>query len=236
MWTRKELKSKAKLDIKKGYWKAVGAAVLLAFCTGGSSGGSSSGSSDEIKDAFSQFSSEEILAIIAIVIGAVALALIIGLVLKVFVLNPLSVGGYKFFVDGTGEEGGDLSVLGFGFKNNYKNQVAVLFMTKLFISLWSLLLVIPGIVKAYQYKMVPYILGENPDINYKDALALSKEMMEGHKWNTFVLDLSFILWYILSGITLGVVYIFYVGPYVQFTSAELYKALKGNGSVSYETV
>lgn len=75
--------------------------------------------------------------------------------------------------------------------------------------------------------MVTYILAENPDINYKDALDQSKAMMDGHKMDTFVLDLSFIGWALLSTITMGIVGIFYVNPYVALTGGELYLTLKG---------
>lgn len=75
--------------------------------------------------------------------------------------------------------------------------------------------------------MVPYILGENPDITKEQAFALSGEMMLGNKGKAFLLDLSFLGWYILSGLTLGLLGIFYVNPYVNQTDAALYQKLKG---------
>ena len=83
-----------------------------------------------------------------------------------------------------------------------------------------------GIIKAYSYRMVPYILKEHPELSGTKAITLSRQMMNGHKWNAFVLDLSFIGWIILSALTLGILHIFYVGPYIQATDAELYEALK----------
>ena len=74
--------------------------------------------------------------------------------------------------------------------------------------LWGLLLVIPGIIKSYEYRMIPYILSENPGMDTKRAFQLSAEMMYGQKWNAFVLDLSFILWLILGAITCGLVNVF----------------------------
>ena len=82
----------------------------------------------------------------------------------------------------------------------------------------------------YQYFLVPYILTEYPDMEYKAALQLSRDMMEGNKWKTFVLGLSFILWDILGALTLGIVEIFYVNPYRSLTFAALYCKLK-NASV-----
>ena len=89
----------------------------------------------------------------------------------------------------------------------------------------------PGIVKSYEYRMVPYILAENPGMNRSEAFAISKQMMNGQKWDVFVLDLSFIGWHLLSGITLGIVGIFWVNPYVQATNAELYTR---NREIAYQ--
>ena len=75
--------------------------------------------------------------------------------------------------------------------------------------------------------MVPYILAQTPDMNKKQALALSSQMMHGQKWNAFVLDLSFLGWRILSGITLGLVGTFYASPYIHLTNASLYRTLQG---------
>ena len=83
-----------------------------------------------------------------------------------------------------------------------------------------------GIVKAYEYMMVPYILAENPDMSREEVFALSKQMMKGNKWDAFVLDLSFIGWMILGALTLNIVNVLYTNPYRYLTSAELYHTLK----------
>ena len=101
-----------------------------------------------------------------------------------------------------------------------------MFLMNLFIWLWSLLFVIPGIYKAYQYRMVPYLLAENPEMDYNRALSLSASMMEGEKMNAFVLDLSFFGWYLLSVFTCGILAIVYVAPYQYHTNAGLYIALR----------
>ena len=74
--------------------------------------------------------------------------------------------------------------------------------------------------------MVPYIISENPTMNYKDAMAESKKLMMGNKWKTFVLRLSFIGWNILSGMTFGVLGVFFVEPYQESTEAALYESIK----------
>ena len=80
------------------------------------------------------------------------------------------------------------------------NVVLVMFLKNLFTSLWTLLFVIPGIVKHYEYLMIPYILAENPGMDRKEAFQISKRMMDGQKMETFILDLSFIGWILLSAI------------------------------------
>ena len=74
--------------------------------------------------------------------------------------------------------------------------------------------------------MIPYILAEYPDMEWRDVFATSKRMMDGEKWNAFVLDLSFLGWQLLSIITCGLVGIFYVNPYKGLTDAALYMALR----------
>ena len=85
---------------------------------------------------------------------------------------------------------------------------------------------IPGIVKSYEYRMVPFLLSENPNMTKDEALKASSRMMKGNKWRAFVLDLSFLGWHILSAFTFGMLEIFYVAPYVNGTNAALYEALK----------
>ena len=102
---------------------------------------------------------------------------------------------------GIREEEKTLDSLIFIYKSGQlKNTIFTMFMKGLFQFLWSLLLVIPGIIKAYEYRMIPYILSENPEISRQRAFEISKRMMMGNKWNTFVLDLSFLGWEILSAL------------------------------------
>lgn len=100
-----------------------------------------------------------------------------------------------------------------------------MFFRDLYTFLWSLLFVIPGIVKFYEYRMIPYLLAQYPDMPMEQAFETSRRLMDGNKWKAFVLDLSFILWFLLSGITGGLVGLFYVQPYFEQTSAALYDAI-----------
>lgn len=98
-------------------------------------------------------------------------------------------------------------------------------LTSFFTFLWSLLFVIPGIIKMYAYSMAPYILAENPEMSASEALEKSKQITQGHKFDLFVLHLSFILWAILSVITCGIASI-YVIPYKNVTIANFYNSIK----------
>ena len=141
------------------------------------------------------------------------------------IANPFIVGVSRFKVRAI-EDKGNISDMGYGFDVNYKRNVGTILLMEIYTFLWSLLFVIPGIVKMYEYSMIPYILADNPDVDRKEAFSISKEMMKGNKWRAFILDLSFILWDFLGTITGGIVTLFYVGPYRELTKASLYKAIK----------
>lgn len=111
------------------------------------------------------------------------------------------------------------------FRNGYFNTAKIMFCKGLYTTLWSLLFIIPGIIKAYEYSMIPYLLAENPNMSKQEAFAISKELMDGNKFNAFVLDLSFILWNFVGALAFGLPGIFFVNPYVQLTNVELYVKL-----------
>ncbi len=107
----------------------------------------------------------------------------------------------------------------------WTNVSVVMFMKSLLHALWCLTIV-GGIIKKYSYYMVPYIVAENPDIRWKDAITLSRKMMDGHKMECFIYGLSFIPWNILGWFTLGIVNLFYVNQYKIATYSEYYARLR----------
>lgn len=256
MWTRKELKERAKEALKRNYWKIVLVSLIGMLIGGGlgSSGISGGGSdihdmaSDNVKEHFTEHENDDVdwegaeavlddiqmdirpqdivavafTVIVVLIVAAIVLA--IGIALDVLLLNPVQVGINRFMVKSL-DDTARIAEVGYTFDHNYKNGVKVMFFKDLYVVLWSLLFIVPGIYKAYQYRMVPYILGENSDMTYQEVLQRSKDMMDGQKWDAFVLDLSFILWHMLGGITCGLAEIFYVAPYVNLTDAALYSRL-----------
>ncbi|MBQ2255741.1 MAG: DUF975 family protein [Clostridia bacterium] len=110
------------------------------------------------------------------------------------------------------------------FKGFFKKWAAG-FLMGLYTFLWSLLFLIPGFVKYYAYSMTPYIMAEKPNMSINDAITKSREIMKGHKWQLFLLDLSFTGWMILSALTLGLALV-YVWPYYNAARAAFYKEIK----------
>ena len=101
-----------------------------------------------------------------------------------------------------------------------------MFFRDLYTVLWLLLLIIPGIIKSYEYTLIPYLLAENENMTKKQAFAESKRLMKGNKWRAFVLDLSLILWILLSAVSFGLVGVFYAYPYFNSIGAVFYEAVK----------
>ena len=175
---------------------------------------------------------DEVNFVVSAVLAILAIGFVIYLVITVFalafkylLLTPFEYGCRKFFRKNL-DEPAKLSNIVYVFDSHYKNIVKTAFLTDLFIWLWSLLFIVPGIIKSYQYRLVPYIMSENPEMSFRDAQAESARLMNGNKWKTFVLDLSFIGWDILSIFTWGLLEIFFVAPYKASTHAALYEALK----------
>ncbi len=112
-----------------------------------------------------------------------------------------------------------------GFKNFGTNCLAGV-LVGLFTFLWSLLFVIPGIIKAYSYSMTYYILADNPEMSAREAIDESRRIMNGHKLDLFVLQLSFFWWILLGCITFGLGFL-YVGPYMSAATAKFYDTIKG---------
>lgn len=129
--------------------------------------------------------------------------------------------------------GGELNIgsLFDGFQD-YGRILVTLLLQFVYTLLWSLLLVVPGVIKWYSYSMTSYILLDEPELNNNAAIEKSMAMMEGHKMRLFMLDLSFIGWALLSSLlTLGIG-VFFLQPYVATAHAAFYEDLKGNAPVA----
>jgi hypothetical protein len=149
----------------------------------------------------------------------------LGLCFGVFVSGPVRVGRRRFFVHADNRDRAFGTLFSSFRRGRYLSAVKGMFMTDLFIFFWSLLFLIPGIVKGYQYRMVPYILSDHPDMHYRDAQRFSRELTEGKKGKMFVLDLSFSGWLLLGALAFGLG-VWFVYPYIDATWAQAYRAMR----------
>lgn len=251
LWTRGQLKERAKACLRVFYWQALLVCLIAAFlgagtkssfsfgtwrdsrngetkiAVGGSPNVNFSYSEGQLKAETPVYSiSRQLEAGFGFLVFVIALIILcVSLVFGVLVSNVMLVGKRRYFLKKTAgiyEIG--IGELFSGFSESYGNLVWVMFQHSLYIFLWSLLLVVPGIIKAYEYYMVPYLLAENPRISWSEARDLSRRMMDGNKFNVFVLELSFIGWEILGALMCGLGHVF-LAPYKEAVYAELYHTL-----------
>ena len=259
MWTRAGLKAYAKNFLRKNYWKAFLVCLIFTFLTG--SGSSNSG--DDGNNNYNPPSSyeqylqtddnlilntgsrglNELIRSVgffpAFFIGSTIFAFILILWIISFFIGPLiTVGKNRFFLNGFR---GDVSIryLFSAFnRDEFWGIFKCMFITGLKNFLWYLLLIIPGIIKSYEYRMVPYLLTDNIDLTSNEAIEISRGLTNGHKLDMFVLDLSFLGWYLLGALLFGIG-VFFVTPYYEATIARLYNVLSGNddeGNKEYQII
>ena len=148
----------------------------------------------------------------------------VGSVLALFIAGPVLVGVSMFSLSLSRGENARLEQIFEGFKN-YGTVLGAYLLMVLFIFLWMLLLIIPGIIAAIAYSQTFYILAEDDAISSMDALKKSKEMMDGYKWKYFCLGLRFIGWALLCILTLGIGFL-WLSPYIQISYAKFYEDIK----------
>lgn len=239
MWNRKELKAKGKAAFKANYWKCVLVSLITTLVAGvfGGIAGGRAGSQAASPEGINLAVEGDITAYYGFIFAAIGGILVVSFLVNLLVMYPLTVGCDKFFIVNTNApaEVGEIKA---GFKK-YGRNILSIFLANLLICLGTIV-IIPGIILTYSYRLVPYILADNDEISATDAIKLSREMMKGYKWKSFVLELSFIGWILLTAFTGGLVGIFYFFPYCYATYAEMYKFIasqNGNAPASkYEFV
>ena len=139
---------------------------------------------------------------------------------------PLTLGfdyaSNRLLVEGDNRAVGNLFRDSFG---RWGRKVWGMFLMNFFVSLWSFLLIIPGFIKYYAYALTPYILIDNPELSANQAINLSQKMMKGHKFDMFILHLSFIGWIFLSIFTFGIGLLWLL-PYMMTAQAAFYQDVK----------
>lgn len=249
MIDRSTIKAKAKHGLKRYYWMAVVATLIMTVIQGGVFNSSSGNNSRnymtfnydsfqtdyDFSGALDQLvSSITGLPLFLVAVGSIFTLLFILLAtyaFTIFVRNVIAVGYASYFIKNRDSDVGVGELFAFFKGGTYKNTVLTIFLMDLFVALWTLLLVIPGIIKAYEYYFVKYIIAENPELDWREALQLSKNMTDGRKGELFVFDLSFILWSLASALVPFGFGRFFLHPYIQASKAELYESLKPSVSV-----
>ena len=258
MWSREYIKNYAKDFLRKHYWKAFLVCLIVSILSGdGNGSGSNStrtseryyqeqtihefrdGVMFETKNPMLNFMLRRLgrTPLFYLTWGSIAMAAIILTILMVIIGYNLEVGQKRFFLKGFKDDF-DVNVGNlFSTFNSYEylGIIKTQFLRGLYNFLWFFALIIPGIIKSYEYSMVPYILAEEPNLPSNEVIGRSIEITNGHKWDMFVLDLSFLGWYILGLIFFGIGGIF-VNPYKEATMAKLYNILSGNDSIDGEVL
>jgi hypothetical protein len=242
MWSRAALKEQAKQVLRKYYWIALLVTLMAGILGGGGTPTFNFRFNDNHYyeqntvrwqgDSF--FNSQDFLNMLPALLtglfvgGTIAIvALAVGVAFRMFVGGPVEVGKNRYFLDARLDRSEFGNVFCMFRSGRYLNVAKATGWRMLFTFLWSLLLIIPGIIMGYAYSMMPYLLADNPTLDYRRAMELSKAMTAGQKWDIFVLDLSFLGWYLL-GMLLCCVGVVFVAPYAQATKAELYVTLRQN--------
>ncbi len=227
MRDRAQIKELAKFQFRQRYGMSVGAAFLFGLLAESVGYYNNSGFRYNIE--FEPW--------MITLIGILLVFISIMFVVYILVGAPLQVGYAHFcrcIYNNWSTSVGDMFKRTFA---DYGRHLGGMLWRDLFIWLWSLLFIIPGIVKSYAYFAAPYILAEFPVVRATDAIKISMRMTNGYKGELFVLDLSFIGWNLLSALTLGLLGLLYVNPYYHTSRAGFYEELKMNalntGAVSY---
>lgn len=221
MWKRAELKRRGREKLKRNYWPAVAVSLVLAVMM------------TDISGPFllhgKKYNLVSILwtdFLIPWKFSGTIIKTIIRDIFYVFIFAIIEVGGAAFFIRNRKEKAGAGLVFSGFFDGNYKKYMKGMFLVHLELFFWYLMLLVPGIIQSYAFRMAPYILAENPDDGFEEILHTSEDMMRGQKWRAFLLDLSFLGWRVLTILTFGVLGIFFTGPYIEAVNAELYAVLK----------
>ncbi len=161
-----------------------------------------------------------------LIVGGIQVVPMIGSIGSIVIAGPMALGVAMFTIKFSRKEEAKLDQIFDGFKN-FGNAIGAYFLMALFILLWTILFVIPGIIAAISYSQVFYIIAEDDTIGPMDALKKSKKMMDGYKWKYFCLGLRFVGWALLCMITLGIGFLWLI-PYMHVSFAKFYDDIKAN--------
>ena len=228
MLKSKELRGKAWESLKGKYWMAFAVVLVLGILS--SIGTSMVNVSNDLVKIVNFVDPAEMDSTMQtgafVILGMALISCIVGFLISLLVGNAATVGLCNYFIKNTDSKPSFKDAFS-GFKVKYGRNIGTLLLASIKIVLWTCLFIVPGIIKSFEYSMIPYILADDPEISSKDAFKKAKEMMSGNKWRLFKLEFSFIGWFVLCVLTLGIGTFFLI-PYVNAANAEFYAELKNN--------
>ncbi len=228
------IKSNAKSHYEVNKWNNVAVVFIVMMLTSLVSGFSSNIDVSELQELVdnSEVDAGVLAAVALAVLGVTSVASMISFIVNIFVVNVLNLGQLSWFHKSIFTDKLDVKVLFEPFRVKYIDNVVTMLLKNIFITLWSMLFVIPGIIKSYSYSMTEFIKAEYPDVKPTQAIDISKKMTEGHKMDLFVLDLNFLGWHLLGVLTCGIVELVYAAPYHNAARAFAYEELKAEAFAS----
>ena len=228
MFIRAELKEKAKQSIHQNLWIVIGTCLVVTLLSSSFFGVNVNIDTGDyfFRIGLGSFNNISLDFVnLNIPIAFAAIISLISMAYSILIVNPLQVGSARFFIENR-KEPSKFEALFSMFKSGiYFNVVKIMLLRDIYIALWTMLLIIPGIYKSYQYLMIPYILAENPTMDSTDVFETTKLLTQNVKLELFILQLSFFLWYLLGVITCGIG-LLYAVPYQEATMCEAYIFLK----------
>ena len=222
MWNRKEAKETAKKYLKNNYWPSFFMGLVLYFS--GSSLSSSlisfESKKETTKESWGTFADLINFPYFKyFLIGGLFIGLAF-ILLRIFIGYTFEVGAIRFFIKNISVGATEYGLKEYFEKEKMKNIIKTMILRDVYNTLWFFALIIPGIIKFYQYRMIPFVLADNPHLEPERVFELSKKMTDGEKFNLFVTDFSFILWYILGSIL--IIGNLFVNPYYVSTCTNIY--------------
>ena len=226
MMNSKELRVRAWESLKGKYWIAFAVVIVTGLISSAANMFTSFGQQlSEVLGMVDPAEMDSTMATGALVLnGVVIISSIIGILISVLVTGAITVGICNYFIKNTYSKPSFAEAFS-GFRIKYGRNTGTILLMGIKLILWTCLFIIPGIIKTYEYEMIPYILADDDEISSKDAFKKARQMMKGNKWRLFKLNFSFIGWTILCFFTLGLGTFFLV-PYINAANAEFYAELK----------
>ena len=237
MWTRALLKTNAKQVLSRTLQTTLLVTLVTTVLSGTASSTTTATTTVENAQNIYQQISPDMLAIVLALAGGASL---LGILYNVFVYTPIVVGSKRYYMEARMGKAPFSTLFSIFRRGDYGHVVFVGFMTRLKIVLYTLLLIVPGIIKSYAFTLVPYLMAENPQLTHKRAQQISQQVMVGEKFNYFVLEISFIGWsMVIAMITSLLAVVFWplaflasmlmsvvLAAYMEATKAEFYAAMR----------